>query len=739
MEGGIIKHCFYFLKDVYPSISNEGKASEEHLIKGNYLESIFRAGKASEFLSSSMCELYGHDNWIKEGQFKRNKKLADNGLISEDIFEKFKEVGSIRNLIIHNDHIFSHEDALRVHELVFQISVYFYKTFFDKDFEPLEYNGPIMTVEDIDDDSTINESPLRNYPFKQYKGSFLLNELSKLKNSSEEAVETDGDFSDFKRYLHVDRSIQNDFIEELEKVSKLPSAHLVLLCGSVGDGKSHLLAYLKSERPDLYEKFEIHNDATESFDPEKNALYTLSERLNQFNDENIRNSSQKFILAINLGVLNNFLESEYSENYETIKEIIEDVNLFDTNNVSDNITKEHVSFITFSDYHMFELLGDSDSNYVSSKYFSDLFEKISQENKNNPFYQAYLKDKIGDFSHPLINNYEMFSDELVQEVVIEYLIKTFIKFRKIISTRDLLNFVYEIIVPPEVENTENLKEKDFVDYSLPNLLFNNPNSSDLLKLFNQLDPTLTRNEELDEFIIDLNINGDLNNLTNEYFDFRSMEFFENYFKKIDNFKQKSLKEKQEITSLLIRLALFYGKNSIRKNFKDETYEKFLKYLYAYNSNNTKHYNPLLKEVRESIFKLRGSYKSDYICIDRLNTFKVFKYFKIIPIKEKIKNPLSDEELSNRFKTEINVKYSLSHSNEKVSLNVDYSLYEYILKIRNGFKPNKNDNENLINLNDFINNLLYQSQDSDLIIIDAENEKDYLFTFDGFDSYEFKED
>ncbi|WP_284692644.1 DNA phosphorothioation-dependent restriction protein DptF, partial [Peribacillus frigoritolerans] len=67
------------------------------------------------------------------------------------------------------------------------------------------------------------------------------------------------------------------------------------MCGSVGDGKSHLLAYLKNKYPDLVNKFMIHNDATESFDPQKSSLDTLAEILKPFSDEKIEGAQVKLI------------------------------------------------------------------------------------------------------------------------------------------------------------------------------------------------------------------------------------------------------------------------------------------------------------------------------------------------------------------------------------------------------------------------------------------------------------
>ncbi|MCQ2737843.1 MAG: DNA phosphorothioation-dependent restriction protein DptF, partial [archaeon] len=408
--------------------------------------------------------------------------------------------------------------------------------------------------------------------------------------------------------------MQKDFVKELKRVADFDESHLVMLCGSVGDGKSHLLAYLSTEYPELLSKFKVHNDATESFDPDKNAIDTLADVLSSFNDYNIESSSEKRILAINLGVLNNFLESEYaSENYTKLKSYIDDANIFESKFVSKNIIQDKVSFITFSDYHLFELNDDVDSNYVSSKYISSLMGRITNKVESNPFYRAYLKDKEQNYVNPLIYNYEMLSNENVQKVIIDILIKIFIKYRKIVSTRDLLNFIYELIVPPEIEDYDNFTNiEDFLNYLLPNMIFNSPERSNLLRLFSQFDPTLIRKEELDNFIIDLNINEDLKSVVSKYFDLSKLAFLEDYIDELGSLYEFDPSKKKEIISTIIRFALFYGKPSIKKNFVDETYLNFLKYLHAYNVQNTSEYKGLFKDIKDAICMWRGYPKKNYL-------------------------------------------------------------------------------------------------------------------------------
>lgn len=745
------KHCFSFLESSFAIINNEAMAAEKHLVNGNYADSIFRLGKAAEFITISICEFEEMDWLITKGQKKMLEQLAYKGKITKDIFKKFEDIRNLRNKVAHGYLKNQEENAFNLHKEFYDIAVFFYKKYKDGDFVPIDYNGPIMEKGEPTGSNGVSKPPeinppnldngsLSNYPFEKYNGSYLLNELSKLKDSSQEAVE-DENLSDFKNYLHIDRSIQDDFLKEIQKVKDLNSSHLIMLCGSVGDGKSHLLAYLKKEHPDLLDNFTIHYDATESFDPEKNAIDTLATVLKPFNDSNIDSSSDKFILAINLGVLNNFLASNYAnEEYTRLKEIIDSANIFDSTNVSKNICKDKVSFITFSDYNMFELTGDANTNYVSSKYISSLFKKITQNEDFNPFYFAYIKDKESNYVNPLISNYEMLMSEDVQKTIIDYIIKIFIKYRRIISTRDLLNFIYEIIVPPEIKKEEDLEKIGLLmDYSLPNLLFNSSDRSDLLKLFNQLDPTLIRNEELDRFIIDLNINEDIRRTLNHYFDLEKMDLFNDYLEYIEDFNKFTVNEKQKVITVLIRLAVFYGKSNLKNNFRDEVYLNFLKYLYSYNVQVHKDYKDLFSEIKDAIYKWKGSFKKNTICIDTLNSFKVYKILKLKPHADSFENQLLEGLfLGNRFKTEIKIYFSVDTNNKKIPLDVDFSLYEYIRKLNKGFKPNQTDKDDLIILDEFISNLLTENPDKDLYVLSLENGKEFLFEYNDFGSFEFKE-
>ena len=59
-------------------------------------------------------------------------------------------------------------------------------------------------------------------------------------------------------------------------------------------------------------QFIIHNDATESHNPSESSNDTLHKVLEGFRDENIESSTDKIILAINLGTLSKILRRTWS-------------------------------------------------------------------------------------------------------------------------------------------------------------------------------------------------------------------------------------------------------------------------------------------------------------------------------------------------------------------------------------------------------------------------------------------
>lgn len=152
------------------------------------------------------------------------------------------------------------------------------------------------------------------------------NELNRLRKSSSDSIDHVEKFDGFKKYMHVTRTAEEDLKDILRRVNASEKKTLVLLCGSAGDGKSHLLSYLKnSDEERLIDNYVVYNDATESIAPSMTAIQTLNNFLDSFKDYNLNMPGQNVILAINLGVLSNFIESEYGDGFSILKNMLKAV------------------------------------------------------------------------------------------------------------------------------------------------------------------------------------------------------------------------------------------------------------------------------------------------------------------------------------------------------------------------------------------------------------------------------
>ena len=128
----------------------------------------------------------------------------------------------------------------------------------------------------------------------------LLEELKKLRESSKYAVAqgTYSNLNGFKKYLHIERDVEKKLRTIITNASETNKSQLLLVCGNVGDGKSHILSHLHDELKDVISQFIIHNDATESHNPNESSNETLYKLLEGFKDENLKESKDKVILAI---------------------------------------------------------------------------------------------------------------------------------------------------------------------------------------------------------------------------------------------------------------------------------------------------------------------------------------------------------------------------------------------------------------------------------------------------------
>lgn len=338
---------FDFLENIFEEGFNLAINMEKNIFS-NYEAA---GSYATKFLEKLVDKIY----FEAEGkEFEKHIKLANKieklsifEIIPYNIKTDLHNLRKIRNDGVHNK--YDIDNILMLDKGLFYISIWFYEKFGnDSNFEKPKYVIPYelddedsgfdgaqeniesiisntisrefdkyfnsqSVVGDINDDIKPYLDDFPEYGFHKLNGSYLLGELSKLNIHSKEAVADSVDSSDFKKYMHIETDIQNDFISVLKEANSKDSAQLVLLSGSVGDGKSHLFSYLEnSEYSELINSFEVIGDATESRDPQLSAIDNLHNILIDFNDENINNPNKKrkMVVGINLGILNAFMDDK---------------------------------------------------------------------------------------------------------------------------------------------------------------------------------------------------------------------------------------------------------------------------------------------------------------------------------------------------------------------------------------------------------------------------------------------
>lgn len=586
----------------------------------------------------------------------------------------------------------------------------------------------------------------------------LIDELKKLKESSKEAVENITNFSEFKKYMHVKRNVQDELFNIIDKSSKSNNSKLILVCGGVGDGKSHIISYFKNNYPDMMSEFEIHNDATESFEPGKTSIDTLNDVLKDFNDEKILHSNKKFILAINLGALSNFIDSKYKDNFKNLKQYVENKKILDVD-ISDNSYEEesNFQFINFSDYHIYSLTEEK----AKSQYVEEIINKITKDDERNVFKNSYKSNCINcdiNYKCPIKINYEMLMKESVKEKLIDVLIESVVKDKLIISTRSLLNFIYDFIVNTELDNKSNdeLKKyidkvscEDFIKYIFVSNLFEHKELSQILNSINKIDPINSTSEELDNIIIKLNITEDIAGVFNSYLNMDGNSYLDFLMSKndvieneINRLKTKTeqgyLKEK--LINMFIRLHIFMPIGNL--NLEDKTYLSYMKFLYYWNKGERKKLASLYNDVKVAIYNWNGEALDGKINISVGRNQMRYKISQRLNISADLSNIKVDsqEELL-KFNPSLIIGYKSEDKGINHKIDIDFNLYELLMRVKDGYRPNKNDKYNYINFVEFVNKIQkLGSQSKEIYIEDKQglSISNYRLVYNQeFETFEFK--
>lgn len=548
----------------------------------------------------------------------------------------------------------------------------------------------------------------------------FISELKKLKESSKEAIEGIEAFSPFKEYIHISRKVEEEFLEQIAETEKAGEVKkLFLICGSVGDGKSHIISQLKHSHANLLKEYKVHNDATESDKPTKNYKEVLDSLLEPFSDAHIdENQPYKLIIAINLGTLNNFIEEDhFKKKYGQLRDFV-NANKIIEDEIVNEYKHEKINYVNFCDYSLFHLHRDG----AGSTFMENLFEKITCDDLENPFYECYQNYCLDHCEHqmycPLKNNYKLLSLKTIQNSVIQLLIEAMIKYKIIISVRSLMDFIYSILVPIEFENLVDKKRlneiqrrlfnvNEYWRLLLPNIIFEHRNRNVIFSALHYLDPLNDRIEAIDEFLVDINTTEDKNSIFISKFNYGEFSVINQIMTDlyIDKICDTNI---NYLVKSYIRSARLLNEPLIPER---KIYSAFINELYNYNIGDISQMKNLYKVVIDSIYKWNGKAEKNWINIDDQaisNEFTVSQELKIEPDVVIIESVKQQKRV---YKFENNIKVRLKHTTAPSGIEfiIDYDLFELLVKVNYGYKLNSKDKENYIAFIDSFNSLLSQGE------------------------------
>ena len=527
--------------------------------------------------------------------------------------------------------------------------------------------------------------------------------IQTLSQGSLSSVQSGKDLSKLDQYLHIKRSIEDVLCEKMDSVN-VENGGIVLLVGSAGDGKSHLVSTIRSREE--YTDFCFYNDATESYSPTKTAVDTLKEVLIDYNDENINDTNKKLVLNINHGKLNAFIEDDEAK--ESYKHLINIVSKLYQENSFEVHDDNRIKIVQFNNIHIFELYKDSDEDYPVDSYFMKTFlQRITVQKASNPFYNAYLNSRPVDSNKidPVFINFELLQDTDVQDCIIKYIIEAIIRFKIIVTPREFQDFVYSILV---YEHRENYKEdQNLLDALLPTLLFTGTRNK-IQTALSMLDPMKYSNTDHDS---DLALLFTSSGMPQE---FQAMiENFSALSSKISKFYE-SRKNLLKVSQFLFRLKHLFNYHSEKCEYKD-----FLKTLQGFYNEDGRYIYNLYSIINKVIPRHYGSYSSPENSIPLNIQGSHYKLF--VPVNLKKSNFYYDYKDKNNFSLKITLEWSIN--TQKVKLPINYSLYEYLNNLSQGRLSLNCESDKNLEFSRFIRTLVNCSEsDSEVIVMTSDNKK-----------------
>lgn len=529
----------------------------------------------------------------------------------------------------------------------------------------------------------------------------LIKVFRRLSQGSKQSVQSGKELDEFDKYLHVDRPIDKAVREAMDSI-RIEGGGILFLVGGAGDGKSHMISTLKED----YTDFEFRNDASESPWPNVESIDALKIFLNDFKDATLHTTSAKMLVAINMGKLSAFIDdADVQSNFGEIVSCGK--TLFDEDNLRHDET-DRVRIVSFANHQIFELFPEQkDVTYpIDSLFIKKVLDKITSKACDNVFRAAFNNSTpVGSDFDPCYVNYQLLCIPAIQDAIVKIIIEAIIRFRLMLTPRELFDFIYRIVVPDSYVTFN--PSKDFFRSLLPTILFAGGENK-ILKCLALLDPlkhgSITHNDYLSELFTSIEIPDE------PCFNDLKGKLHSQFFAILDEYYKNSRSNVEDISKLLFRL-----KHLLEYHSESDDYRSFLKILCGYYGNDEDRLFPLYETIQRSIPHFYGSYtdKPNVVPLDiQGREYKMFVSCDNLKPAPQDSIPF-DKDNRNKFVVEIDTQWKV---NESVPLKIEYQLYEYLCNILRGKLAQTDDRNHNLSFSEFIGKLVRQTDFKEKVLI-----------------------
>lgn len=540
----------------------------------------------------------------------------------------------------------------------------------------------------------------------------LFKEFEKLSLNSIKSVQDGQSLNELDVYLHVTRPIESVLREKMEAIDR-SGGGIVLLIGSAGDGKSHLLSQMRAEFS--WDPMSFYNDATASCSPNKTAVETLKEALSDFSDESIETTSRKLVLAVNLGKLNAFIEdSEVKDRYSEIVKAT--AGIFDDDDSTDEAETDRIKIVLFASEQIFEIYPESEETYpVEAKFLNDILEKIVNGAENNPFRKSYLADKEEEDSelNPVLLNYKILESYPVRDAIVKLIIEAIIRFKLIITPREFLDFVYSIMVYHSSEPYE--EKRDFFKALLPTLLFEG-GTNPIQRAISRLDPVVCSSTKHDNSLGELFTSYAIPERIRD--EMRDVRIPDSLLDRVDVFYSNNGRDIEATTKFVFRLW-----HTLDYHSESAVYTKFVRLLAQVLDKQEDAYIQLYELVSRSIPRHFGSFTENTRMIP-LNVqggkYKLFATINLAP--QEIVTQFVPHRPS-RFPLFFYLRWAVD--GKTIGLKFDYQLFEYLSELDQGRLVTTYENDKNLTFSNFVRGLAEKANLSEITILKCDGTQKLL--------------